>query len=86
MREELLGDSQDRLKRGQDNQYDRTRGKMSEEMHFVDIAQHHLFYTLMLKYFAHNTSISTSNYQNVFWIRVARERNMRDHFLVAETY
>ncbi len=57
---------------------------MSEEVHFVDIAQHHFLYTLMLKYFPNNTTISTSNYQDIFWIRVAREREMRDHFLVAE--
>ncbi len=57
---------------------------MGEETHFVDIAQNHLFHTLMLKYFAYNAAISTSNYQDIFWIRVAREREMRDHFLVAE--
>ena len=39
----------------------------------------------MLKYFAYNSTISTSNYQDIFGIRVAREREMRDHFLVAET-
>lgn len=53
-------------------------------MHFVDIAQYHLFYALMLEYFAHYTTVSPSNYQNVFWIRMAREREMRNHFLVAE--
>jgi hypothetical protein len=31
-------------------------------MHFVDVAQNHLFYALMLKYFADNTAISTSNH------------------------
>lgn len=59
---------------------------MGEGMHFIDIAQHHLFYTLMLKYFAHDTAIPSSNYQDIFWIWVARERYMRNHFLVAETY
>jgi hypothetical protein len=54
------------------------------ETHFIDIAQNHLFHALMLKYFTYNTTISTSNYQDIFWIRVAREREMRDHFLVAE--
>lgn len=85
MREKLLGDPHNRLKRGQNSQCDCTRKKMSEEMHFVDIAQHHLFYALVLKCFAHNTAISTSNHQHIFWIRVAGERDMCDHFLVAET-
>ena len=53
-------------------------------MHFIDIAQNHLFHALMLNYFAYNTTISTSNYQDIFWIGVTREREMRDHFLVAE--
>lgn len=59
--------------------------KQVEKTHFVDIAQNHLFHTPMLKYFAHNTTIATSNHQDIFRIRMAREGEMRDHFLVAET-
>jgi len=54
-------------------------------MYFVDVAQHHPFYTFMLEYFAHNAAISTPYHKDSFWIRVACEWEMGNHFLVAES-
>jgi hypothetical protein len=39
----------------------------------------------MFEYFAHNPTITASNDKDTFWIWVAGEWKMRDHFLVAET-
>ena len=38
----------------------------------------------MLEYFAHDTAISAPYHKDTFWIRVTREGEMGNHFLVAD--
>ena len=57
----------------------------SEGAYLVNVAEHHMFYGFVFKHFANNTTISTPDNEDVFGIRMAREWNMCNHFLVPLT-
>ena len=54
----------------------------SQLAHLIDIAQNN-FNCIVLQHFSHYLTVSTSNYEYLLRIRVTREGEVSNHFLIA---
>ena len=53
-------------------------------IYLIDVAKNDLLHRGVFEDLAHDAPITTADNEHLFWVWVASEGNMGDHFLVAE--
>ena len=76
----LLGDTDDCLKT---KESECGMADQGIQPYLVDVTEYDMLDDIVLQDFTHNTTVATTNDENLLRVRVTSEREVGDHFLVA---